>query len=181
MADVITKQSAADAFNANVKNKVTWTYSYNKLPAPWSGYTSGVTKSKFGNPPSNMSGSAINGTEITASTFVNDVRNWIANNLSQIRYIRIIHKNTGDNQTVNGDTTYTAVTSANYKQSVSLTQSDMGIAAGQIIAANAINWTSAYNSWTKIRGNIAFTITNTIHVQHSSHSNHSDHSSRVRR
>lgn len=181
MADAITKQSAADAFNSDVKNKVTWTYSYSNPPAPWSGYTNGVTKSKFGSPPSNMSDNDINGTDIIASTFVDDVRNWIANNLSQIRYIRIIHRNTGDNTNINGDNTYTAVCSTNYKQTVSLTQSEMGIATGQIIAAGGINWTAAYNAWTKVRNNTAFTITNTIHVQHVQHSSHSDHGSRVRR
>lgn len=177
----ITRQSAADAFNSNVKSRVTWTYTYSNPPVPWSGYTSGVDRSKFGNPPSNMTENNITSGIITASTFVSNVSTWIANNLSQIRYIRIIHRNTGDNTNINGDETYTAVLSSSYKQNVSLSTSGMGIAAGQVITSSGINWNSAYNAWVNVRNNVAFTITNTIHVSHSNYSDYHDHGSRVRR
>lgn len=181
MPDIITKQSAADAFNSNVKAKVTWNYSYSNPPTPWSGYTSGVNINDFGNPPTNMAANNITDGVITASTFVTNVQQWIANNLSQIRYIRIIHRNTGDNTNINGDSTYTAVLSTNYRQSVSLTPTEMGIVSGQLIAQNGINWANAYNKWVALRSNVAFTITNTIHVNHVNYSNHGDHGSRVRR
>lgn len=181
MAEIITRQSAADAFNSNVRNRVSWSYSYSNPPQPWGGYSSGVNRSNFGSNPGYMSAGNITGGIITASTFANNVRQWIASNLSQVRYIRIIHRNTGDNSNINGDSTYVAVCSGRYIQGISLTQSDMDISKGEIISKNGINWNNAYDAWYRVRNNVAFTITNTIHVQHVQHTSHSDHGNRVRR
>lgn len=177
---LITKQSSADAVNNNVRSKVTWSYDYNNLPPVWSGYSSGITRNYFDYAPKVMNDNEIGGDLVIATAFVDSVRNWIYNELSRIRNVRVIHRNTGENTNINGDSTYVCATDPQFRQAVTLSNAELGCNTGSPIDDN-INWAAAYNAWTRVRGNIAFTVTNTIHAQHSSHSSHGSHGSRVRR
>ena len=174
---LITRQSVADAVNANVRNRVSWTYSSSNLPTRWEGYDqTDQNNGNFGPNPGYMGAENVSGGIINANTLCTNVRDWIYNNISQVRNIRIIHRNRGYNSNINGDQTFKAVTSAGFRQGISLSTGNLGIAVGQNIASS-VNWGSAYNAWANVTNNLAFTITNTIQVNPP----WGDHGSRVRR
>lgn len=170
----ITRQSAVDGFNGNVRNRVGWNYSSSNVPGRWSGYDqSDQNNGNFGPNPGYMGAGNVSGGIITANTFATNVRDWIYNNLSQVRNIQIIHRNRGENANINGDNWYKAVCNTGFRQGVGLDANTLGIGVGRNIGG--INWANAFNVWNSLSGNRAFTITNTRYQQYG------DHGSRVRR
>lgn len=169
----ITKQSVADDYNANVRNRITYTYSASNVPKIPSGYSRGdIYPERFGSSfPAIGSGDVASSSTITATDVVNNLIAFTKNYFSQIRNINIVCRNEGDNSNINSTTTARALLTTSYTQSIPTV--NIGAAAGQIISTPS--YSAIYDVWSTASRNKAFDV---VFYRHASH--HS-HGSRLRR